>query len=404
MTKLSKSYLRYDAGGHFGVVTSTQCNTLLSGCGRFLLTGANESIVLWSLKKSEAILSFDPNGSTRLLSGASGTSSVIAMKAMRNTESGVVIGGVENNSIQTSVTFLSWLEIGHYLAAGYADGNIIIWELDIGSITTDASTNLLRMTIQRGYHIFDVNKPPNIKVKFHGHKSMITSFATPSNAFATPSNAFATPLLLASGSSDTDIVIWDTLAETGKYRLRGHRDRITGLAFLNENVLVSCSKDKTVKLWTIENQVCYQTIVDRAEFWSLCYLNLDSDTSREGRKRLICGSTDHLLRVYDVNSSNNTVNKSDVNKTVNKTVNKSDDKTVKITYSDPVLELMGTLQREITNVSCLGLQYGLASCQGQEEKSQVLVCMGNGKALETFRIHSIDESKRKMKRRKKTCT
>ena len=38
--------------------------------------------------------------------------------------------------------------------------------------------------------------------------------------------------LLASGSRDTDIVIWDVVGEAGLFRLRGHRDQVTALAFL----------------------------------------------------------------------------------------------------------------------------------------------------------------------------
>ena len=32
--------------------------------------------------------------------------------------------------------------------------------------------------------------------------------------------------LLASGSKDTDIVVWDVAGEAGLYRLRGHRDQV----------------------------------------------------------------------------------------------------------------------------------------------------------------------------------
>ena len=34
--------------------------------------------------------------------------------------------------------------------------------------------------------------------------------------------------LLASGSKDTDVVVWDVAGEAGLYRLRGHRDQVRG--------------------------------------------------------------------------------------------------------------------------------------------------------------------------------
>ncbi len=37
---------------------------------------------------------------------------------------------------------------------------------------------------------------------------------------------------LASGSKDTDIIVWDLVAETGQYKLRGHKDQVTGLCFV----------------------------------------------------------------------------------------------------------------------------------------------------------------------------
>ena len=45
--------------------------------------------------------------------------------------------------------------------------------------------------------------------------------------------------LLASGSQDTDIVVWDTAEQAGLYRLRGHTDEITSLvrAALRPNAL-----------------------------------------------------------------------------------------------------------------------------------------------------------------------
>ncbi len=33
--------------------------------------------------------------------------------------------------------------------------------------------------------------------------------------------------LLASGSQDSDVVVWDVAGETGLFRLRGHLDQVT---------------------------------------------------------------------------------------------------------------------------------------------------------------------------------
>lgn len=35
--------------------------------------------------------------------------------------------------------------------------------------------------------------------------------------------------MLASGSFDTDLILWDVVGEAGLYRLRGHKDQVTDL-------------------------------------------------------------------------------------------------------------------------------------------------------------------------------
>jgi len=71
--------------------------------------------------------------------------------------------------------------------------------------------------------------------------------------------------LLASGSKDTDIVVWDVAAEAGLYRLRGHRGQVTDVVFVERGPggrrLVSASKDEHVKVWDLDTQHCFQTVV-----------------------------------------------------------------------------------------------------------------------------------------------
>ena len=77
--------------------------------------------------------------------------------------------------------------------------------------------------------------------------------------------------LLASGGQNGDVVVWDVVAERGLYRLRGHRDAATDLAFVYSDmdvgisetprVLLSSSKDSTIKAWDLETQHCVQTLM-----------------------------------------------------------------------------------------------------------------------------------------------
>lgn len=38
----------------------------------------------------------------------------------------------------------------------------------------------------------------------------------------------ASGALLASGSKDTDVIVWDIAGEVGLYRFKGHRDQVCG--------------------------------------------------------------------------------------------------------------------------------------------------------------------------------
>ena len=131
--------------------------------------------------------------------------------------------------------------------------------------------------------------------------------------------------LLASGSADTDVTVWDTTAQAGLFRLRGHRDGITAVQFVSlpsledaaagaadstshrkrplastllsgsaGQLIASASKDGFVKLWDMDTQHCVQTIVShRAEVWALL-------ASPHGGGRIITGSSDVQLRMWEV--------------------------------------------------------------------------------------------------------
>lgn len=134
-------------------------------------------------------------------------------------------------------------------AVGYADGSIRLWSTGSASVV----------------------------VTFNGHKSAISALAWDTDGTR-----------LASGSKDTDIIVWDVVGEVGMFRLRGHRDQITGLAFLADTAeedngeggtttvptthLLSASKDTFIKLFSLTTQHCVETVVGhRGEAWSFAY-------------------------------------------------------------------------------------------------------------------------------------
>jgi U3 small nucleolar RNA-associated protein 12 len=73
-----------------------------------------------------------------------------------------------------------------------------------------------------------------------GHRSAVSSLA-----FEKDGTVFA------SGGSDSDIFVWDLVASVGICKLRGHKDVVTGVSFLqkaSQKLLVSVSKDTLLKV------------------------------------------------------------------------------------------------------------------------------------------------------------
>jgi U3 small nucleolar RNA-associated protein 12 len=119
---------------------------------------------------------------------------------------------------------------------------------------------------------------------------------------------------LLSGSKDTQIFLWDIISETILYRYSGHKDAIIKASFYelnlenllnndknekNEknndkisnclNIIISCSKDNTLKIWNKNTQECLQTISNLIS--KINYFTLFEDI-------LILGTYDNKLNLY----------------------------------------------------------------------------------------------------------
>lgn len=138
---------------------------------------------------------------------------------------------------------------------GYEDGSIRLWDSKISTVI----------------------------VNFNGHKSAITILAFDKSG-----------VRLASGAKDTDVIIWDLVAEVGQFKLRGHKDQITGLRFLepepqvqdeeegtkamvvddegtSDGFLLTTGKDSLLKLWDLSSKHCIETHISQTngECWAL---------------------------------------------------------------------------------------------------------------------------------------
>ncbi|KAL3678206.1 hypothetical protein R1sor_021162 [Riccia sorocarpa] len=227
------------------------------------------------------------------------------------------------------------------VAAGYADGNIRIWDIVKGT----CETTLV------------------------GHKGATTALRYNKSGS-----------LLASGSKDTDIIVWDVVGEAGLFSLRGHRDQVTDVVFLTKGKrLISSSKDTLVRVWDLDTQSCIQTVVGhRGEIWSIDVNHAET--------YFVTGSADPEIHIYKVdNEAEEESIPQDENKEKDANLG-----TTKVKWE--VLKSIGNIRRG-SNDRVATIRF---DASGTLLGSQVA-----GKVLELFSVADDSEAARRMKRRRK---
>ncbi|GAB68106.1 WD domain G-beta repeat domain containing protein [Plasmodium cynomolgi strain B] len=139
--------------------------------------------------------------------------------------------------------------------------------------------------------VFDVESN-KISSTFSGHTSAINKLK-----FNEDGN------YLCSCGKDTNVILWDVVNDQGLFKLEGHTNIVNDIEFLrkknnyvdnfmNNNLLISASKDCLIKVWDLNIQLCVQTVVD-------CEEEITSILINETNTRLIvaCNSA---IKVYKI--------------------------------------------------------------------------------------------------------
>ena len=223
---------------------------------------------------------------------------------------------------------------------------------------------------------------------FRGHRRAISSLAYDKNGS-----------LLASGSDDCEIVVWDITSEQGLFRLRGHRGVVTDLKFMyhlptatssgnntNDSIaimvgpndqpkyLVSSSKDTFIKFWDLNDQFCLDTIVGhRSEVWSF-------DINPNETKMVTLSNTAEF-KVWDIAKKGS----SNTQAILNNNGNSDDDINEEI--NTKMARLLGTVKRQ-------GRERGMTIRYTND--GTLLGVQGAGKLLEVFRVRNEVEIEKKL--------
>jgi WD40 repeat protein len=98
--------------------------------------------------------------------------------------------------------------------------------------------------------------------------------------------------LLASGSDDEKIMIWNVSETSRLYTLSGHTGAIRGLTVINNEYLASCSDDKTIKLWSLSNY-------EEVNSWIPSDFKSNALAFDRILNVLVSGADDNKTRVWD---------------------------------------------------------------------------------------------------------
>ena len=194
------------------------------------------------------------------------------------------------------------------LASGSSDRTIKIWDIE----TKNCIATITRHT-ERVYRLLEI-KPniivsssydKNIKVwditnlsegedninycvrTLTGHRSYVWSIAK----IRGYKGDFSNNNIIASGSTDTKIKIWNIEQEECLFTLEGHAFTVIALIQGNNGNLISGSYDKNIKIWDLNERVCVSTLIDHNNaVWALRQL-------RNGK--LVSASWDTTIKVWD---------------------------------------------------------------------------------------------------------
>jgi len=127
--------------------------------------------------------------------------------------------------------------------------------------------------------------PPRFRLT--GHRASITAIAI-----------HPTYTMVASGSEDTSIKLWDFESGQHERTLKGHSGSVTGLAFDRRGIyLGSCSSDISAKLWDLNTFTCIRTFKGHEHTLSqLKFVDWNNED------HIVTCSRDQTLKLWNINS------------------------------------------------------------------------------------------------------
>ena len=249
--------------------------------GRFAVSPDRSLLACGSLDKTVQIWDTSDGQHLRTLDlGGFGVLSVDIDPSGSTIASGLYNGNVRLTDIETletimefraheaAVTALSFSPSGNTLASGSEDGSVNVWKLPAGSHIAGTSefgkpiNSLVMLEDDRSVVVAFDHKQIH---RWNTHEREITGTYSGHSGEVYSLSISPNRKLLASGSKDNTIRIWDLESCTERKTLRGSPGRINDIRFSNDGEhLFSGNSEGEVAYWGVQLDVT-QRVLDRVE-------------------------------------------------------------------------------------------------------------------------------------------
>eukprot|EP01035_Chromulina_nebulosa_P017105 gene17105-22619_t len=201
-------------------------------------------------------------------------------------KSGVATNGIDNDTLKTNTTIG---ENNRLIPKGPAKTSLAGHRGPITCVATHPIYSLVASGSEDStIKLWDYETNQYDRT-FKGHTGTITGLS-----FSTGSS-----ILLASCSSDMSAKLWDMSTFNCIKTLRGHDHTLSAIKFLPSNDhIITCSRDKTIKCWEVSSGFCIRTFNGHSDWVRCIAISLDGD-------HIASAGTDQTIIIWKFSNGQN---------------------------------------------------------------------------------------------------